>query len=84
MSYIANANLTLAVTIGAISTLLSPFVTPFFMKIMGVQYIEVNFWNMMLDILNIITLPIVAGFIFNLFSKGKEKLRAQLVQMSLF
>ncbi len=84
MSYIAHANLVLAVTIGAISTLISPFVTPFLMKMLGGQYIEVNFWSMMLDILNMIILPIVAGFIFNLFNEGKEKLRTKVIQLSIF
>jgi BASS family bile acid:Na+ symporter len=84
MSYIAGANLALAVTIGAISTILAPFVTPLLMKWLGGQYIEVNFWNMMLDILNMIILPIVAGFIFNLFSKGKEKLKGKLIQLSIY
>jgi len=81
MTYIARANLALAVTIGAISTLLSPFITPFLMKTLGGQFIEVSFWNMMLDILNMIILPIVAGFIFNLFSSGKESRRGKFVQL---
>lgn len=84
MSYIAHANLALAVTIGAISTMISPLVTPLLMKILGGQFIEVNFWSMMLDILNMIILPIVAGFIFNLFNVGKETLRSKVVQMILF
>jgi len=84
MSYIAHANLALAVTIGAISTLISPFVTPLLMKLLGGQYIEVNFWSMMLDILNMIILPIVAGFIFNLFNIGKEKLRSKVIQLIIF
>lgn len=69
MSFLAKANIALAVTVGAISTLLSPFITPALMKWLGGQFIEVSFWNMMLDIMNMIILPIVAGFIFNLFSK---------------
>lgn len=81
MSYIANANLALAVTIGAISTLLSPIITPFLMKFLGGQFIEVSFWNMMLDILNMIILPIVAGFIFNLFFSGKDKPRAKVIHL---
>ncbi|HET6557709.1 MAG TPA: bile acid:sodium symporter family protein [Prolixibacteraceae bacterium] len=84
MSYIAHANLVLAVTISAIATLLSPLLTPFLMKTLGGQFIEVNFWSMMLDILNMIILPIVAGFIFNLFNEGKEKLRSKIIQMSVF
>jgi BASS family bile acid:Na+ symporter len=82
MSYIAHANLALAVTISAVTTLLSPFVTPSLMKWLGGQFIEVNFWSMMLDILNMIILPIIAGFIFNLFSIGKEKLRSRVIQMA--
>jgi len=38
----------------------------------------------MLDILNMIILPIVAGFIFNLFNVGKEKLRSKVIQLSVF
>jgi BASS family bile acid:Na+ symporter len=81
MSFLAKANLALAVTVGAISTLLSPFVTPLLMKFLGGQYIEVKFWNMMLDILKMIILPVVAGFIFNLFSKGKETRKSILIQL---
>lgn len=81
MSFLAKANLALAVTVGAISTLLSPLVTPLLMKYLGGQYIEVRFWSMMLDILNMIILPIVAGFIFNLFSKGKESWRSKMLQL---
>lgn len=81
MSFLARANLALAVTVGAISTLLSPFATPLLMKWLGGQYIEVNFWSMMLDILNMIILPIVAGFIFNLYLKGKEKLQSKIIQL---
>jgi bile acid:Na+ symporter, BASS family len=81
MSFLARANLALAVTVGAISTLLSPFITPLLMKLLGGQYIEVKFWSMMLDILNMIILPIVAGFIFNLFSKGKLQRRSIAIEL---
>jgi len=85
MSYISKANLALAVTIGAISTLISPFITPFLMKWLGGQYIEVNFWSMMLDILNMIILPVVAGFIFNLFSEsGKVTKRSKTGQLIIY
>lgn len=84
MSFLARANLALAVTVGAISTLLSPLVTPLLMKWLGGQYIEVNFWSMMLDILNMIILPIVAGFVFNLFLKGSEDRRSVVLQLFSF
>jgi bile acid:Na+ symporter, BASS family len=81
MSFLAKANLALAVTVGAISTILSPLVTPLLMKYLGGQYIEVNFWNMMLDILNMIILPIIAGFVFNLFLKKKESIKSIIIQL---
>jgi BASS family bile acid:Na+ symporter len=84
MSYIAHANLPLSVTIGSIATLLSPFMTPLLMKQLAGQFIEVNVWNMMLDILNMIILPIVAGFIFNLFYSGKENKRAKIIQLAAY
>jgi len=81
MSYIGRANLPLAVTIGACSTLLAPFVTPLLMKLIAGQFIEVSVWNMMLDILNMIILPIVAGFIFNMFYNARETKRAITIQL---
>jgi len=84
MSYIGRANLPLAVTIGACSTLLAPFVTPVLMKLIAGQFIEVSVWNMMLDILNMIILPIVAGFIFNLFYNAKETGKSGVLQLTSY
>jgi bile acid:Na+ symporter, BASS family len=84
MSYISRANLALAITIGAFSTILSPFITPFLMKTLAGQYIEINILNMMVDITNMIIIPIVAGFIFNLFYFEKEDRRNKILQLTAF
>ncbi|HJZ41048.1 MAG TPA: bile acid:sodium symporter family protein [Bacteroidales bacterium] len=84
MSYLARANLALAVTISAVTTLLSPLITPTLMKWLGGQFIEVNFWSMMLDILNMIILPIVAGFTFNLLFRNTEKARNKVIQLASY
>ncbi|HUX96958.1 MAG TPA: bile acid:sodium symporter family protein [Bacteroidales bacterium] len=81
MSLLANANLALAVTIGATTTILAPFVTPFLMKIIGGQFIAIDVWKMMLDIFEMMILPIIAGFIFNLFNIGKADRRSKTIQM---
>jgi BASS family bile acid:Na+ symporter len=81
MSYIARANLALAVTLAAIATLLSPLMTPLLMKTLAGQYIEIKFWSMMLDIINMMILPIIAGFIFNLFSKGIISRKGKIIQL---
>jgi BASS family bile acid:Na+ symporter len=54
------------------------------MKWLGGQFIAVDFWSMMLDILNMIILPIVAGFIFNLFFKNTENRRSKLIQLAAY
>jgi bile acid:Na+ symporter, BASS family len=84
MSLLANANLALAVTIGATTTIISPFITPFLMKLIGGQYIAVDIWKMMLDIFEMMILPIIAGFIFNLFNIGKENARSKAIQMTAY
>jgi len=81
MSFLARANVPLAVTISAITTLLSPLITPLLMEKLAGQFIDIDFWSMMLDILNMIILPIVAGFIFNLFLKREASLRSKSIQL---
>jgi BASS family bile acid:Na+ symporter len=81
MSFLARANVPLAVTLAAVTTLLSPLITPLLMQKLAGQFIEVDFWSMMLDILNMIILPIVAGFIFNLFLKKETTKRSKIIQL---
>jgi bile acid:Na+ symporter, BASS family len=84
MSLLCNANLALAVTVSAVTTIAAPFVTPFLMKIIGGQLIEIDVWGMMLGIINMMILPIIAGFIFNLINVGKTELRAKVIQLTSY
>lgn len=84
MSFIAKANLALSVTLTAFATLLSPLLTPLLMKIFAGQLIEINFWNMMLGIFNMVILPICAGLIFNLFSSGFKSKRNAIIQIASY
>ena len=84
MSLLAKANLALAVTIGAITTIISPFVTPYLMKVIGGQYVSVNVWKMMLDIIHMMIFPIIAGFIFNLINGGKENARSRAIELTSY
>ncbi len=81
MSFIAKANLALSVTLTAFATLLSPLLTPFLMKTLAGQMVEVDFWNMMIGIFNMVILPIVAGLIFNIFSLTKVSLKSKIIQL---
>ncbi len=73
MTYLARANLALSVTLTAVSTLIAPFVTPLFMQVLAGQYVEVDFIKMMIDIFQIVIIPIAAGLVFNYFLHGKFK-----------
>ena len=84
MSFIAKANLALSVTLTAFATLLSPLLTPLLMKTFAGQFIEVNFWEMMLDIFNMIILPIIAGLIFNVFVYRKVSNKTLAYQIAGF
>lgn len=81
MSFLARANLALSVTLTAFATLLSPLLTPFLMKTLAGQFIEVDFWNMMLGIFDMVILPIVAGLIFNIFTLSKISLKGKIIQI---
>lgn len=79
MSYLARANLALAVTLTAISTLIAPIVTPMLMQLLAGQYVAIDFWEMVKHIMEIIILPIGAGLIFNYFLHGKFKILDEIM-----
>lgn len=65
LAFIAKANLPLSVTIASISTLVAPFMTPFLMKMLAGQFVEIEFMSMMIHVVEIILVPIVLGLIVN-------------------
>lgn len=81
MSFIAKANLALSVTLTAFATLLSPLMTPLLMKTLAGELIEINFWDMMVGIFNMVILPIAAGLIFNIFALTKTSVKGKILQL---
>ncbi len=73
MAFLANANVALSVSLTAFATLLSPFVTPFLMKIFAGRLIDIVFIDMMSSIFKMIILPIVAGLIVNKLLRNRKK-----------
>ncbi len=65
MTYLAGGNVALSVTMTAVSTLLSPLLTPLAMQQLAGRFVPIDAWAMMLSILQMIILPIVAGLVFN-------------------
>ena len=73
MAYISGANLALSLTLTAVSTLLSPLLTPFFMQLLANELVPIDFLAMFWSIIKIVILPIMAGLLFNHFAHGKFK-----------
>jgi len=73
MSYLANANLALSITITTVTTLISPFILPVQMKFLAGELVEIDVWKMMWDIIKMVIFPIAAGLIFNKLLQGKSK-----------
>ena len=71
ISYLARANLALSISITAVSTMLSPFVTPFLMKGLAGAFVHIDAITMMWDIIKMVILPIGAGILFNKLLSGK-------------
>jgi len=73
MAYLANANLALSVSVTTISTLLAPLLTPLLMRLLGGNFVDINFWAMAWDITKIVILPVAAGLAFHYLLRGKAK-----------
>ncbi|MEN8227547.1 MAG: bile acid:sodium symporter family protein [Bacteroidota bacterium] len=84
MSFIAKANLALSVTLTAIATMLAPLITPSLMKLLAGQFVPIDFWDMMLGIINIVILPIIAGLIFNAVAYGEFNRRSIFLQALVY
>ena len=65
LAFIAKANMPLSVTIATISTLVAPVMTPFLMKLLAGQFVQIDFVAMMLHVVEIILIPIALGLIIN-------------------
>jgi bile acid:Na+ symporter, BASS family len=63
MAYLAGGNVALSVTMTACSTLLSPVLTPALMQFLAGRLVPIDFWAMVLEILNMIIVPVVAGLV---------------------
>jgi bile acid:Na+ symporter, BASS family len=84
MSFIARANLALSVTLTAVATMLAPLITPALMKLLAGQFVPIDFWAMMLSIINIVILPIIAGLMFNAMAYSKDSSRHRIIQAGVY
>ncbi len=65
MCFIAKANLPLSITITTLATLLAPLLMPALLKLLAGQFVAISFWAMMLDIIQIVIVPVGVGLLLN-------------------
>ena len=65
IAYLSGANVALAVTVTACSTLVSPLMTPFLMQTLAGRMVPIEFTKMVLEILNMVITPIISGLVAN-------------------
>jgi bile acid:Na+ symporter, BASS family len=65
ITYLSGGNVPLSVTITAVSTLMSPFLSPLAVKFFAGQYVPIDAVQMMVEILKMIVVPIIAGLVVN-------------------
>lgn len=73
MVYIARANLVLSVAVTAMATLIAPFMTPLLMKLLAGTLIEIKFFNMMMEIIKIVIVPIGAALVHDYLKGASPK-----------
>lgn len=73
ITYLSKGDVPLSVGMTTVSTLLSPVVTPLLIKLLAGAYVPVDFWGMMLSIVEVIIIPIALGLIVNYFLPEQTK-----------
>ncbi len=81
MAYLAGANLALSVTLTSLATLLAPVMTPLWMKLLASEMVPVDFWEMMMNIILMVVLPILAALIYNWIRRDRLKALQRLMPL---
>lgn len=83
MAYIARSNLVLSVTVTAITTLIAPLMTPLWMKLLAGTLIEVKFFNLMMEIIKIVLVPIGAALLHDYLKQASARGRKLIFGIGL-
>jgi len=84
MAYIAKSNLPLSVTVTAVTTMIAPVMTPFWMKLLANQYVPVSYFNMMMEIIKIVLVPIGAALLHDYLKHAPQRGRKIVLGLAIF
>ena len=65
VAHLANANLALSVTMTMASTLVAVIATPLLTGWLAGKYVEIDQWNLFINMVSIVLLPVIAGVMLN-------------------
>jgi len=83
MAYIAKSNLALSVTVTAVTTMIAPLMTPLWMKLLAGTLVEVKFFNMMMEIIKIVLVPIGAALLHDYLKHATMRGRNLVLGLAL-
>ena len=79
MAYLARANLPLSVTVTAVTTMVAPFLTPLWMKLLAGRLVAVSFFAMMMEIVEIVIVPIGAALLHDYLKHASPRGRRRVL-----
>jgi BASS family bile acid:Na+ symporter len=79
MAYLARANLALSITMTSVTTMIAPLMTPFWMKVLAGDRVQISFVGMMSDILKLVIAPIGAALVHDYLKHASPAARRILL-----
>ncbi len=83
MAYLAQSNLALSVTITAMTTIFAVIFTPLWMKLLAGTLVEVKPFNMMLEIIKIVVVPIGAAMLHDYLKFASPRGRSIVLSIAM-
>jgi BASS family bile acid:Na+ symporter len=84
MAFIAKSNLALSVTVTAVTTMIAPIMTPLWMKLLASTLVKVSFFNMMVEIIKIVLVPIGAALLHDYLKHATARGRRVVYLVTAF
>ncbi len=81
MTFLAKGNTALSVAITSVSTLLAPLLTPALIYLLASEWLEVSASAMFMSVVEIVLLPILLGFIVQLFLKEQVRKSVEVLPL---
>ncbi|MBT2737404.1 bile acid:sodium symporter family protein [Bacillus sp. ISL-7] len=81
MVFLARGNVALAVAIASVSTILAPIVTPLLILLFASKWVDVSVASLFLSIVQVVIVPLAAGFIIKKFFGKQAKAGAKALPL---